>query len=155
MSTENPYASPQADLTNATERRYAGFWIRVVASLIDSILILLVTMPALYALYGADALGGEQIVQGPAHILISYVLPFVAYIFLWVKYGGTPGKRILGLRIVSIESGEHLTIGMAIIRYIGYFVSMIALFLGLIWVAFNKQKRGWHDFMAGAVVIHD
>jgi len=157
VNQNSPYSAPQADLggTDTQSRRYAGFWIRVLATIIDSIVILIITGPLLYGIYGVDAFMSEDLVQGTAHVLISYVFPFIFTIVLWMKYGGTPGKRMLGLRVINEASGEHLNLSQSIIRYVGYLISLIVLLIGVIWVAFNTKKKGWHDYMAGSVVIVD
>ncbi|RBP51578.1 RDD family protein [Arenicella xantha] len=157
----NPYAiTPQADLGQTSTRsganlRYAGFWIRVAATVIDTIILMLVIMPLMFLVYGGDVLSEGNMSNGFWDVMISYVLPAVAYIVLWVKIGGTPGKRLLGLRIVNESTLQNLTWGAAIIRYIGYFVSMFLLFIGYIWVAFDKKKKGLHDYMGSSIVIYD
>jgi uncharacterized RDD family membrane protein YckC len=65
----------------------------------------------------------------------------------------TPGKMMLGLRIVDARSGAAMGRGQSVGRYLGYFVSIIPLFMGLVWVAFDPRKQGWHDKLAGTVVI--
>jgi uncharacterized RDD family membrane protein YckC len=56
-------------------------------------------------------------------------------------------------RIVDAESGGPLTTGQSIGRYLGYYVSLLGLGLGFVWVAFDARKQGWHDKLAGTVVI--
>lgn len=161
MNDSNPYeVTPQAELhdsANLDSRpiRYAGFWIRVGASIIDSILLMLVTMPLLWAIYGDQILFGEEMVNGFWDVMISYVFPLVAYVYLWMRYGGTPGKRLLGLTVLDERTGQHVTVGVGVLRYIGYIVSTLLLLLGFIWVAFDKKKKGLHDHMAGTIVVID
>lgn len=164
MSTsddKNPYAiTPQADLNqsgvkSAAELRYAGFWIRVAASIIDTIVILLVVTPLIFLVYGGDVLAQGNMSNGFWDTMISYVLPAIATIALWVTFGGTPGKRLLGLRIVNQSTLQNLTWATALLRYLGYFVSMFTLFIGFFWVAFDKKKKGLHDHMASSIVIYD
>jgi uncharacterized RDD family membrane protein YckC len=90
---------------------------------------------------------------GAADVLISWVLPSVAVIVFWVYRSATPGKMMLSLRIVDAGSGESPGFGQSIGRYFGYFVSTIPFCLGLIWVAFDPRKQGWHDKLAGTVVV--
>ena len=134
--------------------RPAGFWIRVAASIIDTIVILIVTMPILLAIYGGEYFASQEMVKGPAHFMISYVLPAVATIALWILFAGTPGKLVLGLRVVDAQSGERLELWQGIVRYLGYFVSMIPLFLGFLWVAWDARKQGFHDKLARSVVVY-
>jgi len=133
---------------------YAGFWIRFAATMIDSLILLLITYPVLYYLYGDSYLSSTKLVQGPADILISYVLPIALTIILWMKYKGTPGKTILGLHIVDYKTGESLSIKQSVIRYLGYFLMIIPLCLGYVLIAFDKEKRGWHDKMGGSAVVY-
>jgi uncharacterized RDD family membrane protein YckC len=59
------------------------------------------------------------------------------------------------VKIVDAKTGEQPSTGQCIGRYFAYFVSSIPLGLGIIWVAFDKRKRGWHDMLAGTVVIRN
>ncbi len=133
---------------------YAGFWIRFVATMIDCVLILFVTYPILYFVYGKESLLSQQLFKGPIDILVSYVLPLVITIYLWIKFKGTPGKTMLGLNVVDIKTGEALTLKQSIIRQLGYAVMMIPLCLGFVFIAFDKRKQGWHDKMAGSAVVY-
>ncbi len=154
----DPYSTPKADLKldhGEVEHEYAGFWVRVGASIIDTILILLITSPLLYMLYGGEAFAGTQFTQGIGDILLSYVFPIVATILFWIYRSATPGKMLLNLKIIRSEDGSAPTKGQCVLRYVGYIVSSIALGLGLIWVAFDKRKQGWHDKMAKTYVVRD
>ncbi len=132
---------------------YAGFWSRVGASLIDTIIMLIVTVPLLMAIYGTSYWENESFIAGPADFLISYVLPAVVVILLWIRLSATPGKMAIGATIVDARTGGKPTTSQFVIRYLGYFVSSIPLLLGLIWVGIDSRKLGWHDKMAGTVVI--
>ena len=136
-----------------TDLEYAGFWLRVWASLIDTVFLLLLTTPLLFAIYGRAYWDYEGLLYGPADFLISYVVPAVLVIVLWWKLGGTPGKMAIGATIVDARSGGKPTVTQLIIRYVGYYVSLIGLFLGFVWVGFDPRKQGWHDKMAGTVVV--
>lgn len=133
---------------------YAGFWIRVGAAMIDSVLILMVIVPLLVAIYGWGYFGEQtSMIAGPADFLISWVAPAVAVIAFWLYRQATPGKMVLSLRVVDASTGGALSVGQSVGRYLGYYVSTIPLLLGLIWVAFDRRKQGWHDKLAGTVVI--
>ena len=140
-----------------TDYEYAGFWIRVGASLIDVALLLMVTLPLTLMIYGSEAVwNSEEIILGPADFLINYSLPFFATIIFWMYKSATPGKMILKLKILDEKTGNKLTIGQSIGRYLAYFPATIVLLLGIFWVAWDKKKQGWHDKIAGTVVIiHD
>ena len=134
---------------------YVGFWARVLASLIDTALVLCVTYPLLIAVYGRSYVKGlsSELVAGPAEVLIGWVLPAVAVVLFWLFRQATPGKMVISARVVDAKTGGRLTTGQSILRYFGYFVSSAPFALGLIWVAFDPKKQGWHDKIAGTVVV--
>ena len=140
-------------MTNGENSIYAGFWIRVWASVIDTVLLGFIIIPFLLAIYGMDYLESESLIQGPADFLLSYVLPAVAVIVFWAYKSATPGKIAVSIKIVDAQSGELPSTAQCIGRYFAYFISIFPLGLGLIWVAFDKRKQGWHDNLAGTVVI--
>ena len=76
-----------------------------------------------------------------------------ATVSLWVLVGFTPGKGLLGLRILRAD-GQRIGLGRAIVRYAGYWVSLIFLGLGFIWILFDRRRRGWHDKLAGTCVVY-
>lgn len=132
---------------------YVGFWARVGASLIDTAIFVAVAAPLLYAIYGRDYFKVDSAVAGPADFLISYVLPAIAVILFWVARQATPGKMAISAKIVDEKTGGAPSLQQHIVRYLGYFVSTIPFGLGLLWVAFDRKKQGWHDKLAGTVVI--
>ncbi len=76
------------------------------------------------------------------------------HIGMWVKNDGmTLGKKLMGIRVIR-TTGEAVDIKTAVLRYIGYLVSGFALAIGFIWVAFDKNKQGWHDKIASTYVIY-
>jgi uncharacterized RDD family membrane protein YckC len=137
------------------EHEYAGFWIRVGAAVIDSILIMLVIVPLLTAIYGSEYWMNEAMFVGPWDFIVNYVLPAIAVVVFWVYKSATPGKMVTGLTIVDAKTGDKPSTGQFIGRYFGYYVSTIPLLLGLIWVGIDRRKQGWHDKLAGTVVIRN
>lgn len=138
------------------ELEYVGFWLRVVASIIDTILVLIVTLPLLLLVYGQSYWNDTSysLIKGPADFVISWLLPAVAIIWFWTKRNGqTPGKAAIGATIVDADTGEPIGTIQAVIRYLGYFVSTFALMIGFIWVGLDPKKRGFHDLMASTVVV--
>ena len=134
---------------------YVGFWVRVGAALIDTALIVCVTFPLLIAIYGWSYFDVSEtgFIAGVADFLISWVAPAIAVVAFWLYKQATPGKMALSARVVDARTGNTLTLGQSIGRYLGYYVSTIPLGLGLIWIAFDPKKQGWHDKLAGTVVI--
>ena len=150
------YQAPASDLSLPEDGviRYAGFWIRVGASVVDTILLGLIIFPILTAMYGADYWMSESINAGPIEIFLNYVFPAVAVILFWLYRSATPGKMLCGLKIISMKDGGTPGLGQLIGRYFAYYLSMIPFFLGFIWVAFDKNKRGWHDKLSSTAVVH-
>jgi len=134
---------------------YAGFWIRVGATIIDSILLILLITPILTSIYGSSYWLSGEVVQGFWDFTFSWVFPAIAVIVFWFYKSATPGKMALKLKIVDASTGGKPSVGQLIIRYLGYYVSSIPLFLGLIWVGIDRRKQGWHDKLANTVVIRN
>lgn len=132
---------------------YAGFWIRVAAAIIDTIIVLMILGPVLTMIYGQEYWVSESFSHGSLDLLLNYVLPAIAVIIFWIYKSATPGKMVFDLIIVDAKTGNKPTTSQFIIRYVGYYVSTIPLMLGLIWVAFDGRKQGWHDKIAGTLVV--
>ena len=139
--------------SNDTEFEYVGFWARVGASVIDSILMFIIIWPVVTAVYGTGYWLDTAFIKGPVDFLLNWVFPAVAVILFWIAKQATPGKMAISARIVDAETGKAPSNGQLIVRYLGYYVSMFPLFLGIVWVAFDPRKQGWHDKIAGTVVV--
>tara|TARA_R110000772_G_scaffold30532_13_gene75723 strand:- start:5503 stop:5970 length:468 start_codon:yes stop_codon:yes gene_type:complete len=135
------------------EVEYAGFWIRTAAALIDTFLMLIIVVPLLTIFYGDIYWTGDVRVAGFWSFMFNYIFPAFVVIIFWIYKSATPGKMLLKLTIVDAQTGGKPSTGQFIGRYLGYYVSMIPFFLGIIWVGIDKRKQGWHDKLAGTVVI--
>jgi uncharacterized RDD family membrane protein YckC len=134
---DEPGAPPPAD------PRYAGFWIRVGAVILDAFIFGL-PMAIVLILIGQENTALGSLIQTVAGALYAMVG--------WVRFGRTVGGAIVGLRLVRVD-GQPVTYGTALIRYLMIFVSFAALCIGIIWVAFHPRKQGWMDLVAGTYVI--
>ena len=133
---------------------YAGFWIRCAATLVDTLILLLITLPLTFAFYGPSFWGGsEHILLGGWDFIINWLFPAVAVILFWVFKGATPGKMFTAMKVVDEKTGLKPGARQSVIRYLAYFVSILPLFLGFFWIAVDKKKQGWHDKLAGTVVV--
>jgi uncharacterized RDD family membrane protein YckC len=101
-------------------------------------------------LFGIDNLG-VQLTALISPILTLVVLSY--YVFFWTFIGYTPGKALMGLRIVR-QDGRPLSFWRAWLRFIGYSISALPFFLGFIWILFDRQHEGWHDKIANTHVIY-
>jgi uncharacterized RDD family membrane protein YckC len=140
-------------MSESEDITYAGFWIRVLASSIDSILILMITLPLLIGIYGTGYFDSTHKYLDILDFLISWLLPAIAVIIFWICKSATPEKLITKTKIIDQKSGGKLSIVQSLVRYFSYYISILPLFLGIIWVAFDKKKQGWHDKIAGTVVV--
>jgi len=134
---------------------YVGFWARVLASMIDTLCMMMIIVPVLMAVYGDTYLerASTSMFAGPMDFVVQVAFPAAAIIMFWLARGATPGKMVIGARVVDAATLGTLGTGQAILRYVGYYVSTIPLLLGLIWVGFDSRKQGWHDKIAGTLVI--
>ena len=125
--------------------KYAGFWIRFVAVILDSIII---GIPA--------AIIQTVLVMASGVMAMQYVVQLLAaalVIYLNGIHGATPGKMILGMRIVNAK-GKYIGIPHAILRYIGKFVSAIIFGIGFLMIIWDKKKQGLHDKIASSFVVY-
>jgi uncharacterized RDD family membrane protein YckC len=133
--------------------RYVGFWARFAAFVIDTLLLLLITMPILLWTYGLSGMTEPTLVRGPVDFVVSWVAPIVATLVFWRYRSATPGKMIIGAVIVDAASGGRPTMGQFLVRYFAYLVSIVPLCLGFLWIAFDARKQSFHDKLASTVVV--
>ncbi len=134
---------------------YAGFWVRVAANLIDQVILGVLAFFFLFVfVVVVSATLPETFASflSIAAVILSYPLFIILF---WVYRQATPGKMAVDLKIVDARSGEKPSIGQCIGRYFAYIPSYLFFGLGFLWVAFDKRKQGWHDKLAGTLVIKD
>ena len=133
---------------------YAGFWIRVLAFLIDGL--------AIGVIVSAVTIGQAGIVIWDHWFqlvawrnFIESLIGFAYFTLFWSAFGGgrTLGMRLLGLQVVGAD-GRPIGYAAAVIRWIGIVISAAAVLIGLVWVAFDPRKQGWHDKIASTFVVH-
>jgi len=138
---------------NAAALPKAGFWIRVVATLVDAFIVFIIqfVLGFLLAMAGLAAGTGEE-VSGLV-MLLGYVISFAYYIVFTGYCGQTPGKMALRIKVIRTD-GSEIGYGKAAFReIIGKFLSGIILGIGYLMVAFDEQKQGLHDKMSDTYVI--
>ncbi|WP_394782167.1 RDD family protein [Undibacterium sp.] len=138
---------------NTDELEYVGFGPRFWAFIVDSVLISVLLLGLLFMVYDFNDLASGVMLTGWTGIFLNYVLPALIVLAFWLLKSATPGKMAIGAKIVDARTGLPPSLRQHIIRYVGYFVSMIPFFLGFFWIAFDSKKQGWHDKMAGTVVV--
>jgi uncharacterized RDD family membrane protein YckC len=131
---------------------YGGFWIRVVAYIIDGILLTIVC-GVVDRLLGINILTSDWDHYDPMANVISLVIGWLYFALLESsERGATVGKMVMGLRVVTSD-GQRLSFMNATGRYFAKILSAIILCIGFIMVAFTDKKRGLHDIIAGTLVI--
>lgn len=137
-----------------TAARNAGFWRRAAAFGVDALWLFCLTGVIAILLTGQPWPGFRD--GGSLAMLAAAIreaLPAVVYVIGWGRFGRTPGKLLLDLRVVNARTGEPPGYVRAFIRYIGYFVSALPLGLGFLWIVFDRQRQGLHDKLAGTRVV--
>jgi len=131
---------------------YAGFWQRAAALLIDLLIVIVVVVPIMVLGFGMR----EVSLDPAAHSwdLLGIVALAAIVIGFWRTCGATPGKIALGVRIVDAASGGRPSLGRLALRFLFYFVSAFPFYLGFFWAAIDRRKQGWHDKIAGTIVIN-
>jgi uncharacterized RDD family membrane protein YckC len=148
---------------NQDEIHYLGFNKRFVAFLIDSTAASILMAPFVSYLIGDVVLSDKNFSNqsqlfeflGSMRTRLSVDLVFMGSIFIlfWIYKNSTPGKMLFKSVIVDVNTLSAPSTAQNIIRYLGYFISFLPLGLGFLWIAFDKRKQGWHDKLAGTVVI--
>jgi uncharacterized RDD family membrane protein YckC len=132
----------------AGAHRYAGFWRRVAATLIDT----LIYSVALGLLLGPTIMEAALFtLEGALRMAIA----LLATIVLWIKFLGTPGKLLLACQVVDADTHAPLSLKQSILRYVGYLLSLLPLLLGILWILKDPRKQGFHDKIANSVVLHN
>ncbi len=112
----------------------AGFWERMGAAFLDVVFL--------------AAIGAFAGLRMPWIFLVA-----LAYFAgMWTWKGTTIGGTVLGLKVVRLD-GQPLAFIVALVRALAAGFSIIVLFLGFLWIAWDSEKQGWHDLIAGTVVL--
>ena len=156
--------------------KYAGFWVRFTASFLDTLFLALPVAVVIYFLsngnwfdlsiyqqnliYAINGNAAAALAHQPQTSftweLVFEISVLVVTIVFWRRWrGATPGKKIVKIKIVDAKTFDDITNKQAITRSLGYIISTIPFLLGFIIVAFRKDKRAFHDLLAGTAVIYD
>jgi uncharacterized RDD family membrane protein YckC len=125
---------------DAYDTELADLGTRLIALIIDGVILGVITGLLTAGMHSAGSAAG---------FLIGVVYQWY---FLTQQNGQTPGKRLMGIRVVKVN-GAPLQAADVIVRYIGYTVNTVVFGIGWFWAIWDADKQGWHDKMAGTVVI--
>jgi uncharacterized RDD family membrane protein YckC len=149
-----------------TEEHFGGFWRRAVAYGIDKTILQIFCVILLVAgllIRGGDQPAWREMEMDLYESLVDTGVIWIYYLmalfldmiyFTWFhgSIGQTPGKMLMRLCVVQ-ATGEPMTFGIAFLRWVGYLISTLAAYLGFVWIAFDRRKQGWHDKVAGTLVV--
>lgn len=135
--------------------RNAGFWRRAAAFGVDAVWMFCLagTLALVIAGQPWPGIGDGAGLAGALAVLINRLLPLFVCVIGWGRYGATPGKCLLDLRVVDARTGARPGYARAFVRYLGYFVCFLTLGLGFLWIAFDRRRQGLHDKLAGTRVV--
>lgn len=131
--------------------RYAGFWIRFGARLIDGMLIFIVQLSLTLSV---TALAGQNAILSAIMLILSVVGPVVYEVAMTIKYRATLGKLALGIRILRAD-GSPLTWSRVLGRHFAQLLSATILLIGYLMVAFDPRKQALHDRLCDTVVVYE
>jgi uncharacterized RDD family membrane protein YckC len=166
------WTGPAAEPGPAPGIRFASHGPRLVAYIIDTIIISIFLIVAITVLsitfFGSAWLTGlrnEDFTGRPSDAAIATIVGFTFLVlflglvsflyfpFFWARSGQTPGMRPFNLHVVRDSDGGKISGGQAILRLFGYWVSAVVFYLGFIWIFIDKRRRGWMDLLGGTVVV--
>lgn len=146
--------------------RFAGFWIRGLARFLDGLILMVVTWPLSLGFFAATGFGrtANGSAPNPDQVLAllgwSGALTFVLWLveavyeaFFLTKRGGTPGKLIVGIRVIRPE-GEGLSFWRGFARFFAQILSGWIFGVGYIMAAFDDEKRALHDRLCDTRVVY-
>ena len=161
MTDQPPQGAPESGWAPPAPSRpgpmagyhYAGFWVRFLAIFLDAIVLGIITA-ALTPLVGSQVtITGNTFTVNYTANAYSTLIGLVYFIGFWAWRGQTVGMMPFNMQVVGVADGKKIDVVRGLLRYVGIILSIIPLFLGLIWAAFDSRKQGWHDKMAQTVVI--
>jgi uncharacterized RDD family membrane protein YckC len=141
--------------------RYSGRAARFIAYILDGFVIgILAGIPygigftlAFAGGSSEDGTGGVMAIIGMVLIVVAILIGVAYRPWMWSRGGQTVGYKVMRLRVVRAHDGGPLSGSQAIGRFLGYIVSAFVFYLGFIWILFDEKRQGWHDKLAGTVVI--
>jgi uncharacterized RDD family membrane protein YckC len=156
--------SPAGPAAGSLAIPYGGFWRRLLAFIVDGLIIGAVMLPFgvglglahLSAIFGDEEAAREMV---PAMLAASMFVWCIRVIVSWLygagfessRFQATPGKLMVGVKVTDLEGGR-ITFARASGRQLGKWVSGLILGIGYLLVAFSDRKQGLHDMLAGTLV---
>lgn len=155
------WQAPEPEVGPAPGVRFASAAARLMAYIVD-VIILMVGFLVVFFVFTALAIGAtvpDGDLSGGAIggflflILITIIVTIAYFPWFWWKGGQTPGMKMFHIRVVRDVDGGPVSGSAALLRLLGYWVNQVVFYIGFIWIFVDKRRRGWHDLIAGTVVI--
>ena len=130
-------------------RQYSGFWVRLLALIVD-----LVALTIVFAVF--NSFGFLLLDTMPFIIQTIFNTPLVYPFYFWIftgLSGQTPGKMLLGIKVIDREGNPPGLVKAALREFVGKFLSSIVFCLGYFLVGLDDRKQGWHDKVAQTFVV--
>jgi len=157
MDMENVYTlENNVDITTSQQPpRYAGFWMRFWAYLLDLLVVGSIDRLIVYPLFRLFGLSADKATMFSPIAIVTAIV-FYSYFVLMTKFfQQTIGKMVFGVKVVALN-GEKLTWLTVIFReVVGKFIAKFILFIGFLFVVFSEKKQGLHDQIADTTVVHE
>ena|SRR5690349_1887523 len=156
------WEAPEAPAGPAPGVKFAGHPARLFAYIIDSFIQIVlggavVFVLGLFGLFVGGGSGDSAATGATIGILVGavafFLITIVYFPWFWSRGGQTPGMKALEIRVVRDEDGGKVTVGKAILRLIGFWISAWVLYIGFAWILVDKRRRGWADLFAGTCVV--
>ena len=151
---------------------YADMYVRALAACVDVFFLMLIYFdffawmdqryfPNTGPLFREDFRAAVDANERSA-LMVEWVSQSIVQLFFFglaivgcqIAFQTTPGKWLIGIKIVRQGTHEPISGWRYVLRYLAYIPACVPLMLGMIWIGFNKQRRGWHDYIAGTVVLN-
>lgn len=150
---DNMNFSPQTSAPPMQRMRPGGFWRRFVAYFIDSLIVGIAFVPLgilLVPFASSQSASGMGVYWGGQLILkgLQLAVTFCYFGYFLSKKGASPGKMVMGLKVVNNDNGTNLSFMMAGLRCtVGYMISAITIFIGFIMAGVRQDKKALHDMI--------
>lgn len=160
----NPYAArpptawepPVEEPGPAPGVRFADHGARLLSYLLDSVILTVVIVLFAIVVFAIIAVSGSEAaaVSLTIVLVVGVLVVSIGYFpWFWMRGGQTPGMKPFRLYVVRDRDGGPVSGSAAALRLLGYFVNSFTLYIGFAWILIDRRRRGWHDLIAGTVVI--
>jgi uncharacterized RDD family membrane protein YckC len=159
------WEAPAEEVGPAPGVKFAPHGGRFLAYLLDALIVIaivvLMTIVLSLVLIAIDGTNGRANSVTTAIAVLGTFLYGIVVLFVtlayfpyfWAKNGQTPGMRPFHLYVVRDSDGGKISGAQAFVRLLGMWVSSAVVYLGFVWIFIDARRRGWHDLIAGTVVV--